>query len=195
MTTTCCMNQPTVWRGGSAPAPAPAPWLRVIRSRRSTRTMRTMMTPTANRTKHAKVTINATHQGGVGGGSRRGNIRNRSIHQSHKSHNSVHLSHTSQCTSLEQKHTCCTFMFQCGILWDVEQVHYGICEIGLFPQHRTALLCYIIVVSIAHGPELKKKSVSKPVLVDTDFLTWHLIGWWLCSQTTRSHVWNFYSLT
>ena len=33
----------------------------------------------------------------------------------------------------------CTFLFQCGVLWDVGQVHCGICEIGLFQWFHQGL--------------------------------------------------------
>ena len=33
--------------------------------------------------------------------------------------------------------------------------------------------------------------VTWPQWVNKDFLTWHLIGWWLCCQPIRSHVWKF----
>ena len=47
----------------------------------------------------------------------------------------MHQTNIPQCTTLWQKYAhMCTFLLQCGALWDMRLVHCGICEIGILEQ-------------------------------------------------------------
>ena len=63
------------------------------------------------------------------------------IDQPHKPHNTPIPYPTMHHIGTET----CTFLFQCGILWDMKQVHFRICETGLilFEFWHTSWVCQI----------------------------------------------------
>ena len=67
----------------------------------------------------------------------------------------MHLSHTPQHTTLYQKcaHVVCIFLFQCGVLWNMGQVHCGICETSRckkFPITNCRYLRSVAIPTMTH---------------------------------------------
>ena len=58
------------------------------------------------------------------------------------------------------------------------------------PDPCYALLCCGCVIASYWGMDYEVKSTLNSMLVNKDFLTWLLIGWWLCSQSIRCQVWK-----
>ena len=114
-----------------------------------------------------------------------------------------HHSHIPQCTIFKQKcaHVC-TFLLPNGALWNINLMHYGICEMGLWyvqyvPRNMHtvfALLCFVVVIHWLIFP------------YPSGLLHWHCGNltiapvpakqpWWIWINTSCEFIMNDYITT